>query len=125
MGKKFVSVPLTKGGKTYLHVRPMRRVPFAVLLRVSGLPLPEMEYRFAPPRRWRFDHAWPDQMLAMEVEGGVWTGGRHVRGKGYERDCEKYNEATLRGWRVLRVTTQMLNDGRAIVLLERAFGRMK
>jgi hypothetical protein len=36
-----------------------------------------------------------------EVEGGVWTCGRHVRGRGYEGDCEKYSEAALRGWCVL------------------------
>ena len=52
-------------------------------------------------------------MVAVEVEGGVWTGGRHTRGKGFEADCEKYNAATERGWRVLRVTPKMIADGRA------------
>ncbi len=99
----------------------MRADPFAVLLQAAGLPAPEREYRFAPPRRWRFDFAWPAQRLALEVEGGVWTGGRHVRGAGYERDCEKYSEAALRGWRVLRVTSGMMRDGRALQLLARAF----
>jgi hypothetical protein len=96
----------------------------AVLIAV-GLPAPVREYRFAPPRRWRFDYAWPDCFppLALEVEGGVWSGGRHVRGRGFEADCEKYSEATLRGWRVLRVTTAMLRDGRALALLERALRR--
>ncbi len=91
------------------------------LLLAAGLPLPVREYRFAPPRRWRFDFAWPDRGLALEIEGGVWTGGRHVRGRGYERDCEKYAEAALRGWRVLRVTPGMVRDGRAVALLARAF----
>jgi very-short-patch-repair endonuclease len=84
------------------------------------LPAPIRERRFAPPRRWRFDYAWPAQRLALEIEGGTWTGGRHVRGRGYEADCEKYSEAALRGWRVLRVTTTMLNDGRVLAMLERA-----
>src|SRR5579871_3812123 len=95
--------------------------PLLALFRSLGLPVPAPEYRFAPPRRWRFDFAWPAHRLALEVEGGVWSGGRHVRGKGYERDCEKYSEAALRGWRVLRVTSGMVKDGRALALLSRAF----
>ncbi len=95
--------------------------PFAAIIQAAGLPAPETEYRFAPPRRWRFDYAWPANRLALEIEGGTWTGGRHVRGRGYERDCEKYSEAALRGWRVLRVTSAMLRDGRALAMLERAF----
>lgn len=94
---------------------------FAVVVTAAGLPSPIQEYRFAPPRRWRFDLAWPSLRLALEIEGGVWTGGRHVRGKGFERDTEKYNAATLAGWRVLRVTTGMIRDGRALALLEQAF----
>jgi very-short-patch-repair endonuclease len=92
----------------------------AAVLRAAGLPVPLREHRFAPPRRWRFDYAWPAHRLALEIEGGTWTGGRHVRGSGYEADCEKYSEAALRGWRVLRVTTAMLRDGRALAMLERA-----
>jgi hypothetical protein len=95
--------------------------PLETILHAAGLPPPEREHRFALPRRWRFDYAWPAHRLALEVEGGVWTGGRHVRGRGYEADCEKYSEAALRGWRVLRVTPAMLRDGRALALLERAF----
>jgi very-short-patch-repair endonuclease len=89
-------------------------------LRMAGLPDPVEEYRFAPPRRWRFDLAWPERMLAVEVEGGVWVGGRHTRPAGYEKDCEKYSEAAVLGWRVIRVTTQMVKDGRALALIERA-----
>lgn len=88
--------------------------------RVAGLPMPETEIRFAPPRRWRFDLGWPDRYLAAEVEGGIWKGGRHTRGQGYENDCEKYNAATLAGWRVLRFTTGMVRDGRALAVLEQA-----
>lgn len=91
------------------------------ILESIGLPAPAREYRFAPPRLWRFDYAWPDRRLALEIEGGTYSGGRHVRGKGYERDCEKYNAAALAGWMVLRVTTAMLKDGRGLALLEQAF----
>lgn len=91
------------------------------LIAWAGLPDPDVEYPFAKPRRWRFDLAWPIHLLAVEVEGGTWIAGRHSRGAGYEADLEKYNEATLLGWRVLRVTTDMVTDGRAIRLVERAF----
>ncbi len=95
-------------------------VALAWTMKVVGLPEPDREYRFAAPRRWRFDFAWPGRMVAVEVEGGTWSDGRHSRGAGYEKDLEKYNEATLLGWRVLRVTTHMVEDGRALAVVERA-----
>jgi hypothetical protein len=96
------------------------------------LPKPEIEYRFHPERRWRFDFAWPEAThpintsmifgkVAVEVEGGTFVVGRHSRGRGYEQDCEKYAEALILGWRVLRVTTDMVKDGRAIAYLRRLF----
>jgi hypothetical protein len=60
------------------------------------------------PRKWRFDFAYPDLMIALEVEGATWVGGRHSRGSGFAKDCEKYNEAIKQGWKVYRVTAQML-----------------
>lgn len=86
----------------------------------AGLNPPEREYRFAPDRMWRFDFAWPAAHVALEVEGGSWAGGRHVRGQGFERDLEKYNEAGIRGWLVIRVSTAMVDDGRALALVGRA-----
>ncbi len=68
-----------------------------------GVPKPEPEYRFHLTRKWRFDYAWPDKKLALEVEGGVWTQGRHTRGSGFVGDMEKYNAAATMGWRILRV----------------------
>ena len=65
----------------------------------------EREHSFHWHRRWRFDYACPAAMIAVEIEGGVWTGGRHTRGKGFLRDIEKYNEATAMGWRVFRCDT--------------------
>lgn len=76
---------------------------------------PEREYRFHPSRKWRFDFAWPDVKLALEVEGGTAAGkGRHSHGDGFVRDCQKYNAAALLGWRVLRFTTSMVKSGEAI-----------
>ena len=86
----------------------------------AGLPAPVRELAFSRGRRWRFDLAWPSWMLAIEVDGGTFSRGRHTRGVGYERDCEKLNEAVLNGWHVLRVTGAMVEDGRALVYVERA-----
>jgi len=93
-----------------------------VQLRAVGLWPWEQEYRFHPTRRWRFDFAWPygRPPVALEVEGGTWAKGAHTRGKHYESDCIKYSEAALLGWKVIRVTTNMVKDGRAIGLIERA-----
>jgi hypothetical protein len=71
---------------------------------VVGLPKPEREVRFSPPRRWRFDYAWPEYKVALEIEGGAWTKGRHTRGAGFIKDMEKYSEAAIMGWCVLRLT---------------------
>jgi very-short-patch-repair endonuclease len=71
---------------------------------------PVREYVFAPPRRWRFDFCFPPVKIAVECEGGVWSGGRHTRGKGFEGDCEKYDQAVLQGWRVLRFTPSQIDN---------------
>lgn len=70
----------------------------------QGIPEPRRQFGFHPTRRWRFDFAWPAQRVALEMEGGTFTGGRHVRGLGYEMDIEKYNNAVVLGWAVLRAT---------------------
>lgn len=75
------------------------------------LPPPTVEHQFAHPRRWRFDFAWVPWHLALEVEGGVWTKGRHTRGAGYLADITKYNRATVLGWRVLRCTPDTMLSG--------------
>jgi len=66
------------------------------------------EFRFAPPRRFRFDFAWIPQKVALEVNGGVWVHGRHNRGAGYIRDMEKLNLAASLGWRVFQFTPQQV-----------------
>ena len=78
-------------------------------------------HAFEPGRKFRFDFAWPDRRLAVEADGGTWTGGRHTRGGGYEKDCIKLNQAALRGWAVLRFTEGMIEDGTARETLEQAF----
>ena len=77
---------------------------FALWLRTEpSIPQPETEYRFAPPRRWRFDYAWIQASVAVEIEGITHYGngiGRHQSAKGFVADCEKYEAALLDGWRV-------------------------
>jgi len=86
----------------------------------AGLGGFEREYRFHPTRRWRFDFAWVEGKVALEVEGSVWAQGRHTRGKGFLGDIEKYNEAVLRGWKLLRVSTTHAGLGYAVDLVGRA-----
>ena len=78
------------------------------------------EYKFHPTRRWRFDYAIPEHKIALEVEGGVWTGGRHTSPKGFLGDIEKYNTATLMGWRVFRTTPDELYKLSTINLIKAA-----
>lgn len=87
---------------------------------IVGLPAPVLEYRFHPTRKWRFDLAWPQQLLAVEIDGGVFSGGRHSRGAGYRADCEKFAEAAILGWRVIRVLPEHVKKGQALAWIERA-----
>ena len=76
-----------------------------------SLPDYEREYRFFEPRKWRFDCAWPAPIyVAVELDGGTWSGGRHTRGQGYRNDCEKRNCAQCLGWVVFNFTADMLRD---------------
>ena len=83
---------------------------FQYFWRVLDGPELEQEYRFHPERKWRFDFAAPAVQVAIECEGGIHSGGRHVRGKGFNDDATKYNTATAMGWRLFRVTGDMLNE---------------
>ena len=78
------------------------------------------EHKFHPKRRWRFDYAIPAYKIALEVEGGVWTQGRHTRSQGFLGDVEKYNQATLMGWRVFRTTPSELYRKETIEMLKTA-----
>lgn len=90
-------------------------------LAAAGLPAPVREFRFAAPlRQWRFDLCWGDRMVAVEVEGGAFIGGRHGTGAGMTKDCEKLNQAALLGWRVLRFTAPMIRSGEALNTIRRA-----
>lgn len=103
--------PLSKGEEAFfLHCRAERLTP-------------EREYHFHPERKWRFDFAFPEEKIAIEIEGGIFSGGAHTRGGKFIKDCEKYAEALILGWRVLRVTTDMATKGEAINYVLRLLGR--
>lgn len=102
-----------------VKLKPQRKrsqleIELAQQIRLAGLPEPEEEYRFSSDRRYRFDFAWPHIAMAVEVEGGIWTNGRHTRGTGYKDDCKKYNYAQSRGWMVLRYPGDMVESGEAL-----------
>ena len=66
------------------------------------LPVPCREFRFHKTRKWRLDYAWPATRVAVEIEGGIWTGGRHTSPQGFSKDMEKYNALAEAGWVLLR-----------------------
>lgn len=90
---------------------------FLALLKRERLPLPVAERTEVPPRRFRFDYAWEQHRVALEVEGGVYTRGRHTRPTGFLKDIEKYNLAASLGWRLLRTTPSGLHDLETIALI--------
>ena len=83
---------------------------FRLACHAVNLPRWEEEHRFHPTRKWRFDFAWPEVLVAVEIEGAVWARGRHTRGAGFIADCDKYNAAAAEGWAVIRFTSEHLKD---------------
>jgi very-short-patch-repair endonuclease len=82
--------------------------------------MPLTEHRFHPTRKWRFDYAWEGHRVALEVEGGVWVGGRHTSGAGFVKDMEKYNEAACLGWRIIRCQPRELCSSKTVDNIKRA-----
>jgi len=56
--------------------------------------------------------------VAVEVDGGIYRHGRHVRGGGFERDAEKRNAAVMAGWRVLHFAPRLVKSGAAVQAIE-------
>lgn len=84
---------------------------FLFLWRVAQGPALEREVKFHTSRAWRADFAHLPSRTLIEIEGGIFLpgGGRHSRGAGYAKDAEKYLEAVLVGWTVIRLTDKQLN----------------
>lgn len=113
---------------------PERQLEIQISMGIRLLDSPEAfalsswlpEYRFALPRQFRFDFAWPSRKVALEIDGGIWVRGRHARGRGITDDCEKACLAAIEGWRVLRVTPQHVEQGKALCWLQLAlFGEQR
>lgn len=88
------------------------RAPTAVEIAIwekYNIEHPIPEYRFSLQRKWRIDYAWPDYMIALEIEGGIYIGGRHINPKGYLKDLEKYNKMCEEGWQLLRFQPKRIN----------------
>jgi hypothetical protein len=68
------------------------------------------EYKFCKERKWKIDYYLPDLNAAIEVEGGVWSGGRHINPKGFLNDIDKYNAITMAQIQLLRIDTDRLNS---------------
>ncbi len=91
--------------------------------REHGIPEPRVEYRFDDQRKWRFDFAWinldPSKRVALEVQGGLFSGGAHAQGMWIVKEHEKRNRAAVLGWRILycqpkelmtKATADMIRD---------------
>lgn len=102
--------------------KPVSALEEKLLFQIRAIKLPEpvREFRFHDTRRWRADFCWPDARLLVEVEGMHWAGGRHTRGAGFDSDCEKYAEAALAGWLVIRCTGTHIKSGEALEWIRRA-----
>lgn len=98
-----------------------RRIAFEKLLRElldDGFTI-RLEFKFHPTRRWRFDVAILDRLLALEIDGGGYIQGRHHRKAGRDADNEKSREAQALGWMIVRVGWENVQSGEALDLLRR------
>ena len=101
-------------------MRSKLELTLAFQIRAAGLITPVVEFKAVPGRRYRWDFAWPEQKLLVEVQGGIWTKGGHSTGKGITRDAEKANLATLAGYRCITVTGDQIKSGQALRWIQAA-----
>ena len=101
-----------------------KRQTIRMLCKANGLPEPEFEFEFCPGRKWRFDWAFsvPGQYVYVEVQGSLFTGGRHTRGAALLKEYEKINAASERGWVPVFVTPQQVESGEVFTILKRVLG---
>lgn len=94
---------------------------FIALCLQSGLPAPVPEFRFDTERKWRTDYFFEanGKKVALEIEGGIYCQGRHIRPQGFLADLQKYNALTLHGIYLLRVTPKTLLTQDTILLLKK------
>lgn len=133
-GMRDLNLALLKPGVTVAQDRLGKALPrplsqaeetLALALRFVDAKPAKREYRFHKTRKWRFDFAWPDAMVAVEVEGVTYEGGRHQRVEGFNADLEKYEAAMLDGWTVYRCSAAMIKSGRAVEVIMLLLNRTK
>lgn len=81
------------------------------------------EHRFAKEigRQWRFDFAWPEHKIAVELQGGIFRyDPSHTSVARMKGEMEKLNAAALMGWRVFTFHTDDVDDGIALNQVEQA-----
>ena len=111
-------------GAGHVHKMPIRTrgeelaVAFEQLWRLLDGPALEKEHRFDKRRRWRFDYAHIATRIAVEINGGVWSQGRHNRGRGYLNDLDKLNAAQASGWRVFQLGTGQVTIERVQAIID-------
>ncbi len=98
---------------------------FALYWRGLGGPELKREFVFHAGRNWRADFAHIESRTLIEVEGGVFIngGGRHNRAAGFIADAEKYLEAFLAGWNVVRLTEAQITAPNVERIIRRVTGR--
>lgn len=116
-----IPIPPRKRPKGMIS-QELRRKLFDAACEGHGIPMPSHEFQFHPTRRWRFDFCWGASALALECQGGIWTGGRHVRGKALLDEMEKLNAACILGYRLLFCTPQQIEDGSIFPVIREALG---
>ena len=92
----------------------------AMQIKALDLPEPIREYQAIKGRKFRWDFAWLERKLLVEVNGGTYTQGAHSTGRGIARDYEKANLATLDGWRVLMFDGKAVKSGEAVETIRKA-----
>lgn len=112
-----MSRALTVRAKINKLIADERIKDFQGWCRKNGLPEPIAEYRWHPVRRWRHDFFWLTQKIALENQGGIFSGGRHTRGAALLKEHEKLNDAARRGHRILFATPQTIKSREMLALL--------
>lgn len=64
-------------------------------------------------RNFRLDYAWPDEKVAIELQGGV----HRIKGK-WVRDFEKRALLMIAGWRVLELDGKSIKEERSVEWLK-------
>lgn len=93
---------------------------FVAQLQAVGIQGFTRELLAIPGRKFRIDVAFPQDMLAVECMGGVFQMGRHTRGTGYTKDCEKACLLAIEGWHLMPVTSDQIKAGLALKWVESA-----